>query len=190
MIRNSLIPQAQKCPAEKKHEPRRGCRFSAGIESNFKLPIYRAVIAVQLVAMTIISASLRTGLLLAAALATGCAVTGKGKRGSFARVQPVLERNCVHCHGEGRLPQMAAFHTTEALAGLRGKWILPGFPESSRFYQVVAAGDDQPMAMPPTGHAISKKEVAIIREWIAAGAPLPPAPGVTLQPEGRGVRSR
>ena len=140
--------------------------------------------------MKTISAGFRAALLPCLALLSGCALTGQGKSGSFARVQPVLERNCVHCHGEGRLPQMVAFHTTEALDGLKGRWILPGYPESSRFYQVVAAGDEQPMAMPPTGHAISRADVETIREWIAAGAPLPPAPGVTLQPSGRGVRSR
>lgn len=133
-----------------------------------------------------------TSCAFAALLPAGCALPGKGKAGSFARVQPVLERHCVHCHGEGRLPHMVAFHTTAGLADLMGpgKWIQPGRPEDSRFYQVVMAGDEQPLAMPPTGHAISRKDREVIREWIAAGAPLPEAPGVTLQPRGTLDRSR
>lgn len=127
---------------------------------------------------------------LLATLTAGCHSPGRGTRSAFDRVQPVLERHCVHCHGTGRLPGMPAFDTTESLQALKGRWILPGHAASSRFYQVVAAGDDQPMAMPPTGHAISKRDAAAIRDWITAGAPLPPAPGLPLQPQGREMRSR
>ena len=97
---------------------------------------------------------------------TGCA--GFGQRhtvGSFASVRPVLESNCVHCHGPNRLSHMPAFSDTRALARLIGpaNWIVPGQPECSRFFQIVIYADEHPGAMPPTGHAISRTETARLR---------------------------
>jgi mono/diheme cytochrome c family protein len=94
---------------------------------------------------------------------------------SFARVKPVLERNCVHCHAAIRLPGMPSLTDTKALAGLIGSanLIVPGKPDQSRFYLVTTFADDQAGAMPPTGHAISPREVAVLREWIEEGALLP-----------------
>lgn len=123
----------------------------------------------------------------------GCAGFGqREKTGSFASVQPVLETNCVHCHGKNRLTNMPAFTDTNSLRKLVGKsnWIVPGHPEQSRFIQVVMLADEQPGAMPPTGHAISPSEVAVLRAWIAAGAPLPEGAPVVLTPRGPGQRSR
>lgn len=123
----------------------------------------------------------------------GCAgVRPQPSAGPFARVLPVLESNCVHCHGPNHLAHMPAFPDTRALAALIGpaNWIVPGQPERSRFFQVVTLANDQPGAMPPTGHAISKAEVATLRAWIAAGAPVPAGPPVVLVARGEGPRSR
>ena len=112
--------------------------------------------------------------------------------GSFASVRPVLERNCLHCHGVNKLPHMPSLADTAEIAKLKGpgKWIMPGQPENSRIYQVVTAADTTPNAMPPTGHAISAAEVGIIRAWIKAGAPLPADAPVVLTPIGEALRSR
>ena len=109
----------------------------------------------------------------------------------FANAKTVIEQNCVHCHGEQRLANMPSFGDTRALAALRGpgKWIVPGNPDASRFLQVVTLSDAQPGAMPPTGHAISKKNIAVLRSWITAGAPLPSGAPVPLKPQGIGPRS-
>ena len=123
----------------------------------------------------------------------GCASLGhRGADGSFASVRPVIESNCVHCHGRNRLARMPAFTDTRALARLIGpaNWIVPGHPERSRFFQVVTFTDEQPGAMPPTGHAISRAEVAALRAWIAAGASLPQGAPVVLTPRGEGPQSR
>lgn len=126
-------------------------------------------------------------------LGGGCAGIGqREKPGSFASVQPVLETNCVHCHGKNRLSNMPSFDDTRAFGKLIGKsnWIVPGHPEQSRFFQVVTLNDEQPGAMPPTGHAIKPSEVEILRAWIAAGARLPEGGPVALTPRGPGQRSR
>jgi mono/diheme cytochrome c family protein len=111
--------------------------------------------------------------------------------GSFDSVKTVLERQCVHCHGSARLAGMPALSNTRELATLIGtdRWIIPGSPERSRFYQVATLSDNDPGAMPPTGHAISPNDLATLRAWIEEGAPLP-AQETTLTPRGTPPRSR
>ena len=127
------------------------------------------------------------------ALLSGCQTTAPvAASGTFESVRPILERDCVHCHGDARLPHMVSFADTAALAKLRGPnlWIWPGHPEKSRLYRVITAPDTTPNAMPPTGHAIAPEESESIRAWIAAGAKLPPGEPVKLTPRGEGIRSR
>lgn len=101
----------------------------------------------------------------------------------------VLEHQCVHCHGDNRLSTMPPINDTHALSKLIGShWIVPGKPQSSRFFQVVTFPDEIPGAMPPSGHAISKKDVRILQDWIKAGAKLP-AQNVKLIPVGPLPRS-
>ncbi len=132
----------------------------------------------------------------AAAILVSCATSkptgGTGGAVGFAEARGVIERNCVHCHGTQRLATMPSFNDTKSLASLRGtgKWIVPGQPEASRFLQVVTLSDAQPGSMPPTGHAISATEIAKLRAWIVAGAPIPEGEPQTLQPKGTGPRSR
>ena len=123
----------------------------------------------------------------------GCASLGERHTlGLFTSVRPVLESNCVHCHGPSRLAHMPAFADTRELANLIGSanWIVPGHPERSRFLAVVRFADNQPGAMPPTGHAISRSEVEALRAWIAAGALLPAGAPVVFTPRGEGPRGR
>lgn len=84
---------------------------------------------------------------------------------------------------------MPPINDTRAIAKLISSgWILPGKPEASRFFQVVTFPDEIPGAMPPSGHAISKKQVQILRDWIKAGAQVP-AHNVKLSPQGPLPRS-
>ena len=111
---------------------------------------------------------------------------------SFGKVQMVLETNCVHCHGKDRMTTMPPISDSRALAKLIGPktWIIPGKPDSSRFYQVVSMPDTMPGVMPPTGHAISKQEVATLRQWIVAGAQVPAGRTIKFTPRGVPPRSR
>lgn len=129
--------------------------------------------------------------LAAVAGLSACTSThGPAADGSFASVKPVLESNCVHCHGTSRLAWMPPLESTASLAGLIGphRQIVPGKPDASRFFQVVTLADNEAGAMPPTGHALDADSVQILRAWITAGAqvPQPPQP---LQPAGEMPRS-
>jgi mono/diheme cytochrome c family protein len=111
---------------------------------------------------------------------------------TFGPAKTVLQVNCVHCHGDQRLSGMPSIASTHSLAKLigPGNWIIPGQPDQSRFFQVVIFPDEIPNAMPPTGHAISAAEVATLRAWITAGAPLPAGRDIVLHPQGEAPRSR
>ncbi len=115
-----------------------------------------------------------------------------GDDATFAPAQAVLERNCVHCHGEIRLPQMPSLATAKSLGDLigPGKWVVPGKPEESRLFQVVTLNDDQAGAMPPTGHKITEPEIAKLRAWILDGAKIPTDAPVVFKPRGVAPRSR
>lgn len=124
---------------------------------------------------------------------TGCTSdpVSPAEAAAFTHVQAVLEANCVHCHGDNRLSTMPSIHDSHALVSLigSGKWVVPGKPEQSRFFQVVTFPDQVPGAMPPTGHAISKQDVAALRQWITAGAKVPPGPTIQFTPRGEMPRS-
>lgn len=108
---------------------------------------------------------------------------------AFSPVRTVLETNCVHCHGDNRLSSMPPINDTRALSKLIGQhWIVLGKPEASRFFQVVTFPDEIPGAMPPSGHAISKKDIQTLRDWIKAGARLP-AHNLKMHPQGPLPRS-
>ncbi|MDZ4402968.1 hypothetical protein [Prosthecobacter sp.] len=108
----------------------------------------------------------------------------------FAPVRTVLETNCVHCHGDNRLSTMPPINDSHALAKLIGtNWIVPGKPEMSRFFQVVIFPDTIPGAMPPSGHAISKNDVQILRSWIQSGAAVPTGANIKFTPRGAMPRS-
>jgi mono/diheme cytochrome c family protein len=115
--------------------------------------------------------------------------TASVESGNCGQALIVLEHQCVHCHGDNRLSSMPPINDTHALSKLIGShWIVPGKPQASRFFQVVTFPDEIPGAMPPSGHAISKKDVHILRDWIKAGAKLP-AQNVKLIPLGPLPRS-
>ena len=108
---------------------------------------------------------------------------------AFAPVRTVLETNCVHCHGDNRLSTMPPINDSHALSKLLGtNWIVPGKPDVSRFFQVVTFPDSIPGAMPPTGHAISKKDIETLRTWIKAGAKVPQQ-NIEFTPRGEMPRS-
>jgi hypothetical protein len=115
--------------------------------------------------------------------------TVSAESGSWGPALTVLEHQCVHCHGDNRLSTMPPINDTHALSKLIGShWIVPGKPEASRFFQVVTFPDEIPGAMPPSGHAIARKDMQILRAWIKAGAKLP-AQNVKLIPVGPLPRS-
>ncbi len=89
-------------------------------------------------------------------------------------IKPVLKARCYACHGA--LKQKAGLRVDTAAnirKGAKGEAIVaPGNPtDSELLYRLTTKDLDD--RMPPEGAALKVDEIAAIKEWIAAGAPVP-----------------
>ena len=93
----------------------------------------------------------------------------------FARdVQPLIEKNCIGCHGPEQ--QMNAFRLDRRSAAMRGgtrSVIVPGNSAASRLY-LRLAGNQFGTRMPTTG-PLKPDEIAVFKTWIDEGAHWPDA---------------
>ena len=84
-----------------------------------------------------------------------------------SHIVPILEANCVVCHGEQSPQAELDVRTREALleGGKSGPALVPGAPVDSLFLQKTASG-----AMPMGDQKLAPAEVELIRLWIEGGA--------------------
>ena len=104
------------------------------------------------------------------------------------QVRPILKTHCTHCHGEEakpgggvdlRLRRFLDGHTKDG-----APLLVPGEPAASEIVRVIREGE-----MPKKGKKISPDELAVLENWIRAGAKssevepesLPPGPFITEQ---------
>ncbi len=92
----------------------------------------------------------------------------------FARdVQPVLNENCVKCHGPEKQKGGLRFDSRDAALkpGDSGEMaIVPGDEaKSGLLHRIVSHDKDE--QMPPKGERLPPASVAILKRWIAEGAP-------------------
>lgn len=90
------------------------------------------------------------------------------------QIAPIFARKCIQCHGPEKQKSGLRLDSGPALlrGGDTGPIVIPGVPEDSLLYQVVAGLHDD-LSMPPEGDALTEGEQAAIREWITAGAVAP-----------------
>ena len=109
--------------------------------------------------------------------AAALAVAAERKEVDFGRdVLPILRANCVACHTAARPEAGVVLESPETMLRPRdeGPVLVPGKPEESLLY-LLAAHEREPV-MPPedndrNARRLSADELAILRAWIAAGAP-------------------
>ena len=89
-------------------------------------------------------------------------------------VQPILERHCVECHGAKKARGRLRLHLPELLTkgGQTGPLFVPRDPEQSLIVRRVLGLDGEDR-MPLDADPLSDGELATLRAWVAAGAPLP-----------------
>lgn len=87
----------------------------------------------------------------------------------------VIEKNCLSCHGPERGLSGLRLHTraTALKGGTRGPALVPGNPAKSPLYTTTELAPGTAMAMPPGGQQISEADRAVLKAWIAEGAPWP-----------------
>jgi hypothetical protein len=88
------------------------------------------------------------------------------------RVRPVLAEHCYSCHGEQK--QQAGLRL-DTVDGLRrgtddGPVLVPGDPTKSKLIHAVKRQGDYPM---PPKQALSDEAVAVLTQWVKAGATYP-----------------
>ncbi len=120
--------------------------------------------------------------LLAAGALAGDAAAGPATSWYALRVQPILDRHCVSCHGpekvraELRLDSYAALHR----GGAGGAVVQPGQPERSELLRRVTLPADHDDVMPSDGKPLlAPEQTGVLARWIKAGASpeAPPPPG-------------
>src|SRR5256884_7678399 len=94
----------------------------------------------------------------------------------FAKqIQPILEQNCVKCHGPEKQKAKLRLDSKEAAmkGGKDGAIVVAGKAEKSEMYRRITLpkGDDD--IMPNEGDPLTREQTDLIRDWISQGAEWP-----------------
>jgi cytochrome c len=120
--------------------------------------------------------------------AMGIALLGLGCRGGTGgqeapktdfysvKVQPIFRANCYRCHGGMNHRGGLSLATRAGIlkGGKHGPAVIPGDPAKSLLVQLIRheqTGDLKPM--PPKSPKISDADIAVVEQWIKAGAIIP-----------------
>ncbi len=98
------------------------------------------------------------------------------QRVSFEKdVKPIFEGICVHCHNGSVAAGDLDLRNRELAfrSSPNGPFLVPGYPDRSKIFDMIVLGDADPGAMPPTGHRLEEREIALIKGWIEQGADWP-----------------
>ena len=83
-------------------------------------------------------------------------------------IRPIFKAHCFECHGEGEKLKGGLDLRLRRLmlkGGDEGPVIVPGKPDKSLLFKLVHNGD-----MPKREKKLTREQVALIKQWIAAGA--------------------
>jgi mono/diheme cytochrome c family protein len=101
---------------------------------------------------------------------------GQSKEEIAAKARDIFQANCLECHGGKKTFGGVKILDRELLVS-KDK-IAPGSADDSLLFQLITAKDET--AMPPAGKTrLNADQVAVIKAWIAAGAPAFPSGNVT-----------
>ena len=86
-------------------------------------------------------------------------------------VAPLLETHCLGCHSENIAKGELSLASRDQL--FENGYVVPGDPEGSYLLELIAGVNGEPPEMPQEAEPLSAEAVAVIRNWIAAGADWP-----------------
>ncbi|HLK61163.1 MAG TPA: PSD1 and planctomycete cytochrome C domain-containing protein [Chthonomonadaceae bacterium] len=94
-------------------------------------------------------------------------------------IRPLLAANCFPCHGQDDKKRQAGMRldVREAAYGKSAEGhtaIVPGKPEASALYVRITSQDGLKMPPEGSGKKLAPAEVALLKRWIAQGAPYTP----------------
>ena len=93
------------------------------------------------------------------------------------KVKPIFDANCGRCH-EGINHRGGLNMDTRAgmlKGGHDGSVLVPGDPDKSLLVRLIRheGPTDDPMPMPPNKPKISDADIAVVAQWVKAGAVMP-----------------
>jgi mono/diheme cytochrome c family protein len=102
-----------------------------------------------------------------------------------AETRTIFAARCANCHGPNLAKPKGRFGYVLDLARVAGnrEMIVPGEPDQSELWELVQRGE-MPPADSPTG-PLSQEQKAVIRAWIAVGAPPPKPKDQNVSPPGQ-----
>jgi cytochrome c len=93
------------------------------------------------------------------------------------KVKPILQTNCGKCHLDMNHKGGLAMDTKASFmkGGRDGVVIVPGDPANSVLVKLIRheGPTDDPKPMPPKSPKLSDADIAVIEEWVKAGAVMP-----------------
>src|SRR5271155_5180912 len=113
------------------------------------------------------------------ALGSGMALAQDPASAQFysEKVVPVLQANCYQCHGGTSHRGGLSLATKAGMlkGGHDGTVLVPGHPESSLIVKLIRheGPKDDPMPMPPSKPKLSDADIAVVEQWVKAGAIMP-----------------
>jgi len=112
---------------------------------------------------------------LIACLLSVCAASAATRSWLFERdIAPILRTHCAGCHNEADREGEFSVETFASLnqGGDKGATLKPGDPEGSLLVKLIE-GRAKPVMPPKDEPRVSAAELALLRQWIADGAPGP-----------------
>src|SRR5438876_450647 len=94
----------------------------------------------------------------------------------FAKqIQPLLQQNCVKCHGPEKQKAKLRLDSKEAAmkGGKDGVIIVAGDADKSEMYRRITLPKGNDDVMPNEGDPLTKEQTELIRDWINQGADWP-----------------
>jgi hypothetical protein len=100
----------------------------------------------------------------------------------FAKdIKPILDQNCVKCHGEEKQKGKMRLDSRDAAlkGGKAGPALVAGNVEKSELFRRINLPKSDDDFMPSEGEPLTKAQIDLIREWINQGAVWPEAASKT-----------
>ena len=93
------------------------------------------------------------------------------------KVRPILQTNCGKCHFAMNHKGGLSLETRAATlkGGRDGVVIVPGDPANSLLVKLIRhqGPPDDPMPMPQKAEKLSDADIAVVEQWVKAGAAMP-----------------
>src|SRR5262245_40095594 len=105
---------------------------------------------------------------LLTALFAASAVHADPPPGLAARAREVLKANCYRCHGQDGAVEGGFNYVLDRDKLVAARKVVPGKPDDSPLMRKVVAGKMPPPDQQPRPSA---DDVALLRQWVEAGAP-------------------